>query len=164
MFDSLKEKLGFGKKDEILTAPIEGQAVKLSEVSDPTFSQEMLGKGIAIIPTVGKVVSPVNGTIEMVFDTKHAISMTSDTGIQILIHVGIETVSLKGTPFKAYVRTGDRVKAGDLMLEFDIGAIKKAGLNIITPVIICNSYDYGKVIGHTGRNVGTTDKVITLAK
>lgn len=164
MFGSLKEKIRFGKKDEVLFSPIEGRTVSISEVSDPTFSQEMLGKGVAIVPDVGRVVSPVDGTVEMVFDTKHAISITSDTGIQILIHVGIDTVSLKGAPFKAYVRTGDRVKVGDLMLEFNVEAIKKAGLNTITPVIICNSYDYKKVIAHAGRNVGTTDKVLTLMK
>ena len=164
MFDSLKERIGLGRKEEVLLSPIEGRAVTLSEVGDPTFSQEMLGKGVAIIPSVGKVVSPVDGTIEMVFDTRHAISMTSDTGVQILIHVGIDTVSLKGAPFKAYVRTGDRVKAGDLMLEFNIEAIKKVGLNPVTPIVICNSYDYRKVNAHTGRNVGTGDKVLTLMK
>lgn len=164
MFDLLKEKIGLGKKEEVLLSPIEGRTVAISEVNDPTFSQEMLGKGVAIIPSAGRVISPVDGTIEIVFDTKHAISMTSDTGIQILIHVGIDTVSLKGAPFKAYVRTGDRVKAGDLMLEFNIETIKKAGLNTITPVIICNSYDYEKVMAHAGRNVRTTDKVLTLKK
>ena len=104
MFGSLKEKLGFGKKKgEVLGAPVEGEAVELSKVSDPTFGEEILGKGVAIIPSVGRTVAPVDGTIEMVFDTKHAISMTSDSGIEILIHIGLDTVTLKGEPFTAHV-------------------------------------------------------------
>ncbi len=165
MFGSLKEKLGFGKKaGEVMGAPVEGKAVAISEVSDPTFGQEILGKGMAIIPSVGKVVAPIDGTVEMVFDTKHAISMSSDSGIQILIHVGLDTVSLKGEPFTAYVEAGQKVKAGDLMLEFDIEAIKAAGLETITPIVICNSDDYKEITAHVGKDVNTGDEVLTLVK
>ncbi len=104
----------------------------------------MLGKGAAIIPTVGKVVAPMDGTIAMVFDTKHAISMTSESGIEILIHIGLDTVSLKGEPFTAHVASGDQVKAGDLLLEFDIEAIKAAGLDTVSPIVICNTPDYSE--------------------
>ena len=164
MFGSLKEKLGFGKKGEVLGAPVQGKAVVISEVSDPTFGQEILGKGIAIIPSVGKVVAPIDGIVEMVFDTKHAISMSSDSGIQILIHVGLDTVSLKGEPFTAHVEAGQKVKAGDLMLEFDIDAIKAAGLEIITPIVICNSDDYKEITAHAGKDVATGDEILTLVK
>ena len=165
MFGSLKEKLGFGKKvDNVLGAPVEGKAVAISEVSDPTFGQEILGKGMAIIPTVGKVVAPIDGTIGMVFDTKHAISMTSKSGIEILIHVGLDTVTLNGEPFTAHVDAGQNVKAGDLMLEFDIEAIKAAGLETITPVVICNTDDYKDVVANVDKDVKTLDEVLTLVK
>ena len=165
MFGSLKEKLGFGKKvDNVLGAPVEGKAVAISEVSDPTFGQEILGKGMAIIPTVGKVVAPIDGTIGMVFDTKHAISMTSKSGIEILIHVGLDTVTLNGEPFIAHVEAGQNVKAGDLMLEFDIEAIKAAGLETITPVVICNTDDYKDVVANVDKDVKTLDEVLTIVK
>ena len=165
MFGSLKEKLGFGKKvDNVLGAPVEGKAVAISEVSDPTFGQEILGKGMAIIPTVGRVVAPIDGTIGMVFDTKHAISMTSKSGIEILIHVGLDTVTLNGEPFTAHVDAGQNVKAGDLMLEFDIEAIKAAGLETITPVVICNTDDYKDVVANVDKDVKTLDEVLTIVK
>ena len=164
MFDSLKRKLGMKEKEEILYAPMIGRTVSLFDVKDPTFNQEMLGKGVAMIPTEGEVVAPVNGVIEMVFDTKHAISITSDTGIQILIHVGIDTVSLKGAHFKAYVRSGQHVRKGDLLLEFNIDTIKKSGLDPITPIVICNSYAYEKISACIGKNVNTNDKILVLKK
>lgn len=155
---------GFLKEKEVLYAPVEGKTVAMSEVSDPTFGQEILGKGIAIIPSVGKVYAPTDGTVEMVFDTKHAISMCSESGIQILIHVGLDTVSLKGEPFVSHVKDGQKVKTDDLMLEFDIEAIKAAGLETITPVVICNSNDYKKITSHVGKDVHKNDKVLTLVK
>lgn len=165
MFGSLKEKLGFGKKKgEVLGASVEGEAVELSKVSDPTFGEEILGKGVAIIPSVGRAVAPVDGTIEMVFDTKHAISMTSESGIEILIHVGLDTVSLKGEPFTAHVAAGDKVKAGDLLLEFDIEAIKAAGLETIVPMVICNTPDYSEIQASAGKNVKVMDEVLTVTK
>ena len=152
------------KKEMIVYSPIEGEVVAITKVPDPTFNQEMLGKGVAINPIVGTVIAPFDGSVELLFDTKHAISLKSETGIQLLIHVGIDTVSLRGASFKSYVRTGDRVKKGDLLLEFNIEAIKKAGLNPITPVVICNSCDYKKVTSHKGRSVQMGDKLITLVK
>ena len=164
MFELVKEKIGKIKKEEVIYSPLEGRTMPLSKVNDPTFREEMLGKGVAILPSVGRVVAPLDGTIDMVFDTKHAITMTSESGVQILIHVGLETVSLKGAPFKAHVRAGDRVQQGDLLLEFNIEAIKKANLDFITPVIICNSYDYRKIVANTGKDVSVHDKVLTLRK
>ena len=165
MLGSLKEKLGFGKKaGEILGAPIQGKAISITEVSDPTFAEELLGKGVAIVPTVGKVVAPIDGTVNMVFGTKHAISMTSESGIEILIHVGLDTVTLEGAPFTAHVEADQKVKAGDLMLEFDIEAIKAAGYEVVTPVVICNADDYKEVIRTTGVAVETGDVVMQLEK
>lgn len=165
MVGSLKGKFGFGKKaGEVVAAPVQGKAVAISEVSDPTFGQEILGKGVAIIPSVGRVVAPVDGVIEMVFDTKHAVSMVSDSGIQILVHVGLDTVTLKGEPFKAYVEAGQKVKTGDLLLEFDIAAIQAAGLETITPMVICNTDDYKEIKTSVDKDVVTGDTVLTLVK
>lgn len=165
MFNSLKQKLGFGKKaGEVLGAPVQGKAVDISEVSDPTFGEEILGKGMAVIPSVGKVFAPIDGTVGMVFDTKHAISMTSKSGIEILIHVGLDTVTLNGAPFTAHVEAGQEVKAGDLMLEFDIEAIKAAGLDTITPMVICNTDEYKSIVANVGKDVNPMDEVLTLEK
>ena len=165
MLGSLKEKLGFGKKaGEILGAPIQGKAISITEVNDPTFAEELLGKGVAIVPAVGKVVAPIDGTVNMVFGTKHAISMTSESGIEILIHVGLDTVTLEGAPFTAHVKKKKKVKAGDLMLEFDIEAIKAAGLDVTSPIVICNSDDYKDIKANAGQDVNPMDSILTLVK
>lgn len=158
----------FGKSDKInpnhVYAPMEGQAVAITEVPDPTFAEAMLGNGIAIQPTDGKVVSPVDGTVDMMFDTGHAVSLVSDSGIEILIHIGLETVSLEGKPFKIAVKSGDKVKKGQLLVEADLEAIKAAGLPIITPVVICNTDNYSKFKTNIGKIVTNADAVIELGK
>lgn len=158
----------FGKSDKInpnhVYAPLEGQAVALTEVPDPTFAEAMLGNGIAIVPVSGKVVSPVDGTVDMMFDTGHAVSLVSDSGIEILIHIGLETVSLEGKPFKIAVKNGDKVKKGQLLVEADLEAIKAAGLPIITPVVICNTDNYPEFKTNIGKAVTNADAVIELGK
>ncbi len=160
LFDFLKKK----EDGEVLGAPIEGEAVVSSEISDPTFGEELLGKGMAIKPTVGKVFAPADGTIAMVFDTKHAISMITEGGAEVLIHVGLDTVSLGGEPYTIHVKADDKVKKGDLLGEFDMDAIKAAGLETITPVIICNSDDYKDVERFTGKMVKVGDDIMKLVK
>ena len=158
----------FGKSDKInpnhVYAPMEGQAVAITEVPDPTFAEAMLGNGIAIQPVSGKVVSPVDGTVDMMFDTGHAVSLVSDSGIEILIHIGLETVSLEGKPFKVHVASGDKVKKGQLLMEVDLEAVKAAGLNTITPMLVCNSADYSNMTTKTGMAVTNADVVIDLGK
>ena len=161
MFNFFKKKKAAG---EIIGAPIEGEAVVSAEISDPTFGEELLGKGMAIKPAVGKVYAPVNGTVTMVFETKHAISITSEGGAEILIHVGLDTVSLNGAPFTIHVNADDKVKKGDLIAEFDMEAIKAAGLETITPIIICNSDDYKEVNRFTGKMVKPGDDIMELVK
>lgn len=160
LFDFLKKK----DQGEVLGAPIEGEAVASAEISDPTFGEELLGKGMAIKPAVGKAYAPANGTITMVFDTKHAISMVTEGGAEILIHIGLDTVSLNGAPFTIHVKADDKVKKGDLIAEFDMDAIKAAGLETITPIIICNSDDYKEVNRFTGKMVKPGDDIIELVK
>ena len=126
---------------EIL-APIKGEVISLEEVKDPTFASGMVGKGFAVVPTEGKVYAPFDGTCAMIFDTLHALGLVSNDGVELLIHVGLETVNLKGAPFKAHVQNGQTFKKGDLLLEFDIEAIKKAGCEIQTPVLVTNANEY----------------------
>ena len=160
LFDFLKKK----NTDEVLGAPIEGEAVVSAEISDPTFGQEILGKGMAIKPAVGKVYAPANGTITMVFDTKHAISMVTEGGAELLIHVGLDTVSLGGAPYTIHVEADTKVKKGDLIGEFDMDAIKAAGLETITPIVICNSDDFKTVECYTGKMVKPGDDIMKLGK
>ena len=158
----------FGKSEAInpnhIYAPMAGEAVSITEVPDPTFSEGMMGNGIAIRPTDGKVCAPFNGTVDMMFHTGHAVSLVSDSGIELLIHVGLETVGLNGAPFDVKVKSGDKVKKGQILLEADLEAIKAAGLPTITPVLVCNTDDYPTFNTTTGKDVTNADVVIALAK
>ena len=160
IFDFFKKKEYY----DIIGAPLKGEAIPSAEVNDPTFAEEMLGKGMAIKPTEGKVYAPFDGTVAMVFDTKHAVSLVSDKGTEVLIHVGLDTVMLKGEHYTAYVESGQSVKKGDLLLEFDMEAIKAAGYEVVTPVVICNADDYTDVIRTTGVAVEAGDVVMQLEK
>ena len=141
--------LKFLKKKEnagiVIASPVKGTAVSLEQVNDPTFSEGMLGKGVAVIPTEGKIYAPADGEISLVFDTLHAVSMTTKDGVEILVHVGLDTVKLKGDGFTAHVTTGDTVKKGDLLLSVDLEVLKGAGYDTVTPMVICNTDDYAEV-------------------
>ncbi|MGD6815808.1 PTS sugar transporter subunit IIA [Metabacillus sp. 84] len=133
----------FGKKEEVskeesVFAPMKGKLVSLEEVPDPVFSQKMMGDGAAIIPSEGKVVSPVNGEIIQLFHTKHAIGLRSETGMELLIHVGLETVGMNGEGFEAHVKEGDKVSVGDALLTCDLTLISEKASSIITPIVITN--------------------------
>ena len=153
-----------GKGADILYAPVKGECVPISEVSDPTFGQEILGKGIAIRPAEGKVYAPCDATVDLMFETGHAVSLNADCGAEVLVHVGINTVELKGQHFTAHVKDGDKVKKGQLLMEFDPAAIAAAGYDTIVPMVICNSGDYADVKTHTGMTVGPEDAVLELKK
>ncbi|MGX4601178.1 PTS sugar transporter subunit IIA [Faecalimicrobium sp. JNUCC 81] len=165
MFKKLKEKLGKKEDNGILIgSPIEGEVVSIKEVNDPTFSEEILGKGIAIKPSNGRVVAPVDGEVTIMFKTKHALSLVSEDGVEILIHVGLETVNLKGEHFKSHVDVGDKVEAGDLLVEFNIDKIKEAGYDITTPVVVCNTAEFSNVLESKIGKVKELDKVIEVIK
>lgn len=160
LFDSL-----FKKENGILIgAPMKGTCVSIQEVPDPTFGEEILGKGVAIIPADGKVYAPADGVISTLFPTGHAVGMTTDDGVEILVHVGLETVSLEGKPFTVHTEMDAKVKKGDLLLEADLKAIEGAGLKIITPVVICNTPDYANIETMTGKEVVPGDDVLKLEK
>ena len=159
----------FGKNEEKfdpnhLYAPMAGAAVPVTEVPDPTFAEGLLGDGIAIIPTDGKVYAPCDATVEMMFTTGHAVSLSNAAGAEILIHVGLETVGLEGKPFKVHVASGDKVKKGQLLMEADLEAIKAAGLNTITPMLVCNTDEFSTFNKTVGKDVTNADVAIELGK
>ena len=162
MFDFFKKKTK--ENVEVIGAPLKGEVVESSAINDPTFAEEMLGKGMAIKPSEGKVYAPFDGEVALVFDTKHAVSLVSEKGTEILIHVGLDTVMLKGEHYTTHVETGATVKKGDLLIEFDMEAIKAAGYDTITPVVICNADDYKDVIRTTGKQVEPGETVMELDK
>lgn len=146
----------------ILSSHMEGAAIPMSEVKDATFASEVLGKGIAVIPKKGEVTAPCDAVVETVFNTRHAIGLKADNGVEILIHVGINTVELGGKFYTSHVKEGDRVKTGQVMLTFDMEKIKEAGYDVTTPMIITNSDDYQEIrILKTG-NVTKQDAVLEI--
>lgn len=133
-------------KYEEIASPLTGRVQPLAEIEDEVFSKQVLGKGIAVMPEEGKVYAPFDGRVETLFETKHAIGLKSVSGVELLIHVGMDTVELKGKYFNAYVKTEDEVKKGQLLLEFDMEGIRSAGYEVVTPVIVSNTGDYLDVL------------------
>lgn len=146
----LKKLFGLDNKDnksidmptadgkDILTSPASGTVVSLSEVPDPTFSKKMMGDGVAIKPSKGVIVSPVHGEVMQIFPTKHAVGLKTVNGVEILIHIGIETVNMQGEGFKSYAKEGDKVAKGDKLIEFDMDLVNEKADSTITPIIITN--------------------------
>ena len=128
-----------------ITSPVEGKVIPLTEVKDSTFAQEILGKGAAIIPEKGVVYAPFDGKVDAVFETGHALGLVSEDGVELLVHVGIDTVNLKGKYFTPKKKSGDTMKKGDILLEFDIDKIKANGYDVTTPIIISNTEQFAKV-------------------
>ena len=143
-------------------SPLTGQIIPLSEVNDPVFSSEAMGKGCAVIPLEGKVFAPFDGTIVGLLDSHHAVGMESENGIEILIHVGMDTVKLGGKHFTCHIEDGQQVKKGHLLLEFDIDAIKAEGYEIVTPVIITNSDEFTEITTEVAGRVKNGDKLLKL--
>ena len=148
---------------EVILAPLTGKVVPLSEVPDPVFSDKVLGDGVAIIPADGKIVSPVDGEISTVAETGHAYGFTSEDGQEILVHVGLETVSLNGECFKVYGKAGDKVKKGDLVAEVDLGYLKEKEINPITPVLLCSDTEGKELQYGEGEVEAGKSAVLTLA-
>lgn len=155
----------FAKDNSILIgAPTAGKLVSIKEVSDPTFSEEVLGKGAAIIPSDGKFYAPVDGTISTIFPTGHAAAITSSEGVEILIHIGLDTVKLEGKHFTIHAEERQEIKKGELLLEADLDQIKAEGYDIITPVIICNSDEYSEIQMMEPGDVTQGDDILKLQK
>lgn len=156
----------FRKKNSVITlgSPMKGRIIRMRDVPDPAFGEEALGKGIAVIPTDGHVYAPLDGTISSVVRSGHAVAMTAPNGVELLIHIGLDTVSLKGEPFSIKVKNGQRVKKGDLLIVADLEKIKESGKEIITPLVVCSTGDYTTVETQTDKDkdVEPGDEVIKL--
>ena len=153
------------KKDsrsQVLYSHLTGKAVMLEDVEDEVFATKILGEGIAVEPSVGKLYAPCDGKVDMVFDTKHAINIVSSDGCEILLHIGIDTVKLNGQFFESHVSDGQEIKKGDLLISFDIDGIKKAGYKTTTPMIICNTDDYSSITPAADGMVSAGDKIIEI--
>ena len=153
----------FQRKEET-PSPLKGKAVLMADVPDETFASDVLGVGAAVDPTEGKVVAPADGEVSTLFDTHHAIGLTLDNGMEMLIHVGINTVELNGEGYEAHVSEGDKVVRGQTLITFDIPLIKSKGFPVITPVIITNPDDYTDIHKAADGDVGYLDKLIETAK
>ena len=164
MFDSLKKMFEKNAKTISLKAVEDGRTIPMDEVNDQTFAQELLGPGIAIVPSNGTVVSPINGTIATVMDTKHAVCIQGEDGLELIVHAGLDTVELNGKYYQTYKEIGDQVKAGDVLLEFDLEEITKAGYDVTTPIVITNLGDYKITKCLTGQQVKAVEEVIQLTK
>lgn len=148
--DDELDLLEIENKDEVeameyainITSPVEGNVISLSEVPDATFAQEILGKGVAIVPQKGVIYAPFDGTVDVMFETGHAVGIVGENGIELLVHIGIDTVNLEGKCFTPKKVTGDSVKRGDILIEFDIKKIKEEGYDLTTPVVISNTEQY----------------------
>ena len=157
-----------------ITSPVEGKVIPLTEVKDPTFSQEILGKGAAIIPKKGVVYAPFDGKVDAVFETGHALGLVSEDGVEllgyttwgpidlVLVHVGIDTVNLKGKYFTPKKKSGDTMKKGDILLEFDIDKIKADGYDVTTPIIISNTEQFAKVKACEDKVVTKESKLLSV--
>ena len=146
----------------VVYSPLQGQAIALEEVKDETFASGVLGKGFAIVPEEGKVYAPFDGTLDLLYDTRHALGMTSNDGIEVLVHVGLNTVELNGAHYRAYAESGDTIKKGQLLLEFDMDAIRGAGYDLTTPVLITNSDQYAEVHVEKTGAINAAEKAIVV--
>ena len=138
-------------KVEIIDAPVSGEVVAAEDIPDDTFSEEIMGPTVGIMPVDDRIYAPFAGKVENVAEENHALLLTSDEGTELMIHVGLETVKLKGAPFTVQVREGDEIKQGDLLMSVDLDAIEAAGLNTMTVVVICNADELGKIDTSLGR-------------
>lgn len=157
-------KMAASAKEEIIASPLVGDVLPLTAVADEVFASGALGKGVAIQPSEGKVLAPANGTVSVLFPTGHAVGITTDTGVELLIHIGLDTVNLDGRGYTSHVEKGQKVSAGDLLVEFEIGTINEVGYDTITPVIVTNTDNFTDVLTTTEPTVAENDYLFTIVK
>ncbi len=145
---------------EVITSPFKGTIVPLHQLKDSTFSSGIIGKGVAVKPDSGKLLSPINGTVVSIFKTQHSIGLKSDSGIELLIHIGIDTVRLNGQFFHCYMTEGQQIRQGDLLIEFSIESITNAGYDITTPILITNYDDYSDILVIPEQNINEKEELL----
>ena len=148
----------------MILSPIKGELVNIKTIDDHVFSQELLGKGIAIEPSIGSIYAPFDGTVAMLFHTSHAIGLVSDENLEMLIHIGIDTVNLAGKHFYPKVKSNDKFKQGDLLIEFDIEKIKEEGYAITTPIIITNLDNFDVACVENSQHIELDDSIFVVNK
>ena len=141
--------LGKGKIE--IFCPVEGEVIAANEINDPTFAEEMIGKTVGIKPTDGKVYAPFNGEVLVAFDTKHAVAIKSEDGIELMIHFGLDTVKMNGEPFEMNVKVGDKINKGDVIMKADLSKIEAAGFDTVVPVVITNPDEFKSIKFNTGK-------------
>ena len=149
-------------KVEIITAPVNGKLVKLTDIDDDAFKSGVLGNGVAIIPEDRTFVSPVTGTITTLFNTNHAIGITSDSGVEVLIHVGMDTVNTEGRGFTPLIKEGDKVAIGQPILNVDLDLLKSEGYSTTTPIVITNTDEFLDVLPLENLDVKAEDEIIKI--
>ena len=147
-----------------IASPIKGEAIKLEDIEDAAFATGVLGQGLAINPIEGKVVAPIDGEVTTLFPSLHAIGITSNEGVEILIHVGLDTVQLGGKGFEAHIKQGDRVVKGQNLLSFDMNFIKESGYSVVTPVVVTNYGDYCDIVATENKILELGNKIITVIR
>lgn len=152
----------FKKKEVEIVSPVKGRLISIKDVPDMTFSEEMIGKGVAIIPEENEIYSPVDGKITTVFITGHAVGITTKEGVDLLIHIGMDTVNLKGEGFDVKVKDGKHIKAGELLIVADFDKIKENGYTTETPIIVCNPDDFKKITYMEPGNVEKGDTIMKI--
>ena len=148
-------------KTELLS-PIKGEILELSEVPDPTFAQKILGDGIAFKPEIGEIAAPIDAEVVNLFDTKHALGLKTESGAEVLIHIGLDTVKMGGEGFEAFVEQGDNVKAGDKLIEVDLELVEEKAESIITPMVITNTADFEEITSSAAGQIDFGDKVLEI--
>ena len=150
-------------KNTTIYSPVDGELIPISQVSDPTFAEKMLGDGVAIIPSSNEIKAPADGDIAMVFDTNHAASIVTN-GIELLVHCGIDTVNLKGEGFSAHTETGAKVKLGDALLSMDLDLIKEKGYDTVIPIIVLNTTDMKSITPMAPGKIKAGDPIMEIEK
>lgn len=148
--------------EQVIKAPLRGRVVALTEVPDPVFAEKMMGDGVAIQPEEGTLYSPVEGEVVQLFPTYHAIGLRTADGVELLLHIGLETVSMEGEGFSAHVKVGDKVKAGDPLIDFSLDLVQEKAKSTITPIVVTNMDKVDKLEHHFSDAVQTGDTILTV--
>ncbi len=164
LFDKILKKSQEVPAEEVLAAYAEGELISIKDVNDPTFAEEVLGKGVAIIPVKGELYAPIDGIVTMLFDTRHAIALTTAMGQEVLLHIGIDTVELKGEYFTANVKVGQKVKTGELLIRFDKEKIREKGFDTVIPMVVTNQEDFREFQFEEPGTVKSGETVMTVYK